>query len=589
MVSGQPLAPAHIPAAPQLPELKHFNLRLFEIPYDWTGGARPTGATAVKLYVSSDQGKTWQEISSARHDVQYFRFHAPADGEYWFAIRTIDSAGRARPEGPLAPEQRMLVDTQNPEITRLEAVRTSPSQIEVRWEAADAFIDPASLVAEYRTQASDWLPMKALGALHPAPGVVTGHAMCEIDPAITAAWVRVTVRDMAGNGRQAGAEVRAAGAPAGPLAGEFPSQLAPPLSTRQGPPPQVEWGAVGNAVQRPASQVWPSDGATSAPLLTGPAQASPAQSYPATSYPAAPQTPAVGGGGLAANVPPLPTQPGSPPASGLLTPPSLAQAPPTGLVRPGVPSHFASSQTAPGLGLAPASPPAATAGPVPLAAQPPAMSPAPPTPHVDQYLNKLQLDFDYNIQSLGGAGIARVELWVTTDDGSHWQRLAIDNDNRSPIQVQLPQAGRYGLRIVVQPVGGFEPITPRSGDKPEMTIVVDTQPPLARMTSVQQGTGYHADHLLVRWEAADAHLRNRGATLRYAARREGPWQTIADSLDPTGEYPWRLGRHVPTQFYLQLEVVDEAGNRTIDTTAVPVTITLPEASGQLQQARPVGQ
>lgn len=565
VASGQLPAPAPNPASPQLPELKHFNLRLFEIPYDWTGGVRPSGSTAVKLYVSSDQGKSWQEISTARHDVQYFRFHAPADGEYWFAIRTIDSAGRARPDGPLAPEQRMLVDTRNPDITRLEAVRTSPSQIEVRWEAADTYIDPASLVAEYRTQASDWLPMKTLGALHPSPGVVGGHATCEIDPAIATAWVRVTVRDMAGNGRQAGAEIRAAGTGSPPSAGYVLPDQTQHSTPAQGPPPQVVWGAIDNPPQGSASQVWPSDGATTVPLLSG----------PAPGYPSSPNT-------------------------GTFAPPSMAQSPPTSQQRPGVPSHFASAQTSPGPGLhelgqpgvgqpgllRPLDAPAATVGPIPLESYP---APTAASPQVDQYLNRLQLDFDYDIRSLGGAGIARVELWATTDEGSHWQRLAIDNDNRSPIQVQLPHAGRYGLRIVVQPIGGFEPVTPRSGDKPEMTIVVDTQPPLARMTSVQQGTGYHTDHLLIRWEAADAHLREQGATLRYSTRREGPWQTIADSLPPTGDYQWRLGRHVPTQFYLQLEVVDLAGNRTVDTTAVPVKVTFPEASGHLQQARPAGQ
>src|SRR5688572_24985179 len=70
---GLPLV-SPVPAAPRLPELKHFNLRLFEIPYDWTGGSRPSAATSVKLYVSADQGVSWQEISSARPEVQFFRY-----------------------------------------------------------------------------------------------------------------------------------------------------------------------------------------------------------------------------------------------------------------------------------------------------------------------------------------------------------------------------------------------------------------------------------------------------------------------------------------------------------------------------------
>jgi hypothetical protein len=564
---SQPAGVGSALAQPRLPELQHFNLRLFEIPYDWTGGTRPSAATSVKLYVSADQGVSWQEISSARAEVQYFRYHAPSDGEYWFAIRTIDKSGRARPEGPLAPEQRMLVDTRNPEITSLQAIRTSPQRIDVRWEAVDQYIDPASLVAEYRTATTDWTPMKILGTLQSTPGAVTGEASCEIDPSVTSAWVRVTVRDKAGNGRQAGAEVRAAGAiPATQVAlptTSLPSATLPPVAAA----PRVNWtpGPAGPTTAPAATQLWPSDGATTIPFAT---TSSPAPtSQPSPYYPVTPEPAPFNPQSLAHT--PLPSV-GPPPAD-----------------LPGderrVPTQFASTQFGVPPEFAPLGPPLSQG--VAPHVMPTASQASPPT----QYLNQLQLDFDYNIQAIGAAGVARVELWATSDGGQQWQRLAIDNDNRSPIQVQLPQPGRYGLRIVVQPVGGFEVPGPQPGDKPEMTIEVDTTPPVAQLTGVQQGVGFHADHLLIKWQASDVNLPSHAATLRYSTRPEGPWQTIASDLTSSGDYAWRLARHVPTQFYLQLEVTDLAGNRTLHQTAVPVTVVLPEASGQLEQARPAGQ
>src|SRR5690606_6955567 len=119
-------------------------------------GSRPHNVAAVKLYVSSDRGATWQEISTAKPEVEYFRYHAPHDGEFWFAIRTIDRLGRARPEGPMRPEQRMLIDTTNPEIVRFDAWYSTPGKITASWQAVDTQIDLQHTTIEYRLPSGDW-------------------------------------------------------------------------------------------------------------------------------------------------------------------------------------------------------------------------------------------------------------------------------------------------------------------------------------------------------------------------------------------------------------------------------------------------
>ena len=50
----------------------------------------------------------------ARAEVREFRFEADAGGEFWFATRTIDGAGNAHPAGPIKPQLKVFVDTQQP-------------------------------------------------------------------------------------------------------------------------------------------------------------------------------------------------------------------------------------------------------------------------------------------------------------------------------------------------------------------------------------------------------------------------------------------------------------------------------------------
>ena len=48
--------------------------------------------------------------ASSEHPLAEALVHrAEGDGEYWFAVRTVDKSGRAWPEGPYQPELRVIV------------------------------------------------------------------------------------------------------------------------------------------------------------------------------------------------------------------------------------------------------------------------------------------------------------------------------------------------------------------------------------------------------------------------------------------------------------------------------------------------
>ena len=106
---------------PCVPEPIYWKQQLFLIPYQWGAAAQTQAARSVSLFLSKDRGVSWQKISDARPDVRSFNYRAEGDGEYWFAVRTLDQYNRWLPEGPYKAELRVIVDTTIPKIDELRA------------------------------------------------------------------------------------------------------------------------------------------------------------------------------------------------------------------------------------------------------------------------------------------------------------------------------------------------------------------------------------------------------------------------------------------------------------------------------------
>jgi hypothetical protein len=171
-----------------------------------------------------------------------------------------------------------------------------------------------------------------------------------------------------------------------------------------------------------------------------------------------------------------------------------------------------------------------------------------------------QFSLDYDIDPLGPAGIAKVELWGTSDGGRTWQQWLEDTDRRSPIDVTVEQDGIFGFRVVVTGGNQLSGAPPQPGDPADLWVGVDTSQPSVRLSSALYGDGAHTGELDIRWQAVDVWFTDRPITLQFSEFPQGPWSTIAAGLANNGQYFWRVDPRIPRNIYLRIEARDEAGN-----------------------------
>lgn len=151
----------------------------FAIPFrvDQTNPARQP--VEVQLFVSTDRGKQWRLCGKAAPSQQQFVFHAPADGEYWFAVRTIDRNGKFRPETIVSPGLCVRVDTRTTDMkpapaNRFDVIRR-PSEASDRTTngpalQANPYVSPSSARSDDAADASSEARGSVAIAINPAIG-----------------------------------------------------------------------------------------------------------------------------------------------------------------------------------------------------------------------------------------------------------------------------------------------------------------------------------------------------------------------------------------------------------------------------------
>jgi hypothetical protein len=195
---------------------------------------------------------------------------------------------------------------------------------------------------------------------------------------------------------------------------------------------------------------------------------------------------------------------------------------------------------------------------------------------------------EYQLENISERGVARVELWGTRDNGQSWRSFAVDDDNRSPIQVTVDDEALYGFRIIVDGAGSPGGLAPRSGDRPDLWVGVDLRRPQVELTTAAGGEDDLAGRVLLRWRASDDHLDPRPIGLFFSSRPNGPWSTIATNLENSGQYDWQVDRHAPSRIYFRIEARDLAGNVAAYQTTDAVTVEFPQPSGRPQGVTPLG-
>jgi hypothetical protein len=222
---------------------------------------------------------------------------------------------------------------------------------------------------------------------------------------------------------------------------------------------------------------------------------------------------------------------------------------------------------------------------VPITSLPPAvpsLQPQPVAPRTSslprgqsrQLLSTTRASIDYKVDKVGPSGVGKVDVWIKADGEPVWKRLCSDEDRRSPVEINLPGEGVFGVQVVLTNGNGFGGRAPQPNDPPSFWIEVDTTRPFAQLQPVEPVVS--SEGIELRWTASDKNLGAEPVSLFYATAKEGPWTPIARHIKNSGHFNWQFPRNAGGQFFVRLEVVDEAGNLTRTESAAPVVLDLTE-------------
>jgi hypothetical protein len=489
------------------------------------------------LWVSNNQGRSWDMAALAKPEHSAFVFHAPSDGQYWFKVQAVNQNGTREPADVYAAavNMKVVINSQQQLLRILTAERTG-DEVRVAWEVIGTQADPITLKLEYR--AADMGPS---AVWQPVPLEPSARGQKQFKPASPGPIaVKMQVNDSAGTPVAVVKELPAAAANAqtfAPVANSNPITAAtPPAIVQQtNSVSAVPSATAGAAMPNPVA---PQDMPAPTPVVVPPA---------------------------AATSPPIASTPAG--DANAVNPPWLMPLP---AVRTG-PESLGS----PAAGPRPATAPTAYGGSAGLASQ----RDLPPIQHV----RDTQVSLDFAVEQQGPSGVKKIEVYMTPDDGETWQKWTETYEVTSPLQLQLPQApqeGTFGFKLV--PYSGVLQSfgAPQKGDVPDVRLHVDRTPPKVALYPLDLDSA-QLNAVTIRYRASDTNLMSNGVALYWAAQQSGPWYPIQVGMCrqwpgvPDGqECSWSLPPNLPNRVYLRLIARDQAGNVGEAITRDPVMVDL---------------
>ncbi len=559
----KPAAPLYITAQPDV--IIPFSVRAAD--------AQGRPPAKVRIYVSLDQGSTWDLYQEVKPAEKGFRFRAKRDAEFWFATQTINADGSGdRPENRNV-QMRLVIDTTKPRLQIIPQIDVS-GKVNLTWTASDPFLAANSVRLEWQDPAGgSWQEIIASEKPNASRGQIAARAVFTPPASLTKLVLRGEAADTAGNKtvisqqfdlQPAGEDGKTALLPSAPNSGALAQRWTPEQNdpfTRQPhasdpalprSQPNAELAAVG-----PYNSLPP-------PTGNAPQQDAPPQLVrnPYSSTAGTPARPATTGELLPP--PANHSQQESPSFNG---PPNQYQPPRESPRRdPIIKPELIDSE--------PSTPPR------------PVEAIAPPQGARPRMTSAKRFSLDYDVESIGPEGVADVELWGTADRGQTWIKWGTDPDRVTPFEVEVSNEAIYGFRIVIVGRNGLASNTPQAGDSADIWVGVDLAKPRARLTGATIAGGEQAGKLEIRWEAADDHFGTRPITLSVSDRAAGPFTPIAAGLPNTGRYFWEFDPRVRRQLFLRLEAQDDAGNLTVDQLTDPISIEGLAPKGRIRDLAP---
>ena len=564
----------------------------FGIPFRVDSVARKQqNSQEVRLYVSSDQGELWKLHASIPIDNGPFTWESKSDGEYWFAVRTVDARGKLHPntKQPLKPELQVIVDTQVPRVT-LTPQRTQ-EQSKIRWHISDANLAPSTLVLEFSLPPSPpqrtrtWHQVKVLENLNERTGPISGQFKLPTNLK-GLILVRAQVKDQAGN--QGHAQVHV----------DFPTRNQP-VTQRSAP---VQLTRNSTPARQPRTRQTRTSSTSNRPMAlpgtnidTLSKTAKPKASLPKT--PA--KTPSSDSfNNTADDI--IPFDPGdelNPVTETTDSSQPSTSANPSNKAEELIPFEEDENGTAEHSKTQPLTNPAQKNQ---NSQQLPSVKR--PSPTGDSSLSKLTAnkpsvdghnvdttDFvlNYRFESIGSSGIQSLLIFISENNGKTWQKhssIPFQLNPTSPqsetlaLPVHVKQSGNYGFIIIPVSGSGISEAHPSSGDAAQISVNVDNIPPEATLHPVEIGNDDQGKHLLIRWEVSDWKLTSTPISLAWSEFVDGPWSPIAKEIENSQSYRWRSMPHASNEVFLRLKAKDTAGNITQVVTKAAIDLQKPRIS-----------
>jgi hypothetical protein len=496
-------------------QLVHTNKTRFHIPYRYDARQmQDLGAREIRLFASRDRGLEWQHVRSVEPKAERFEFQADNDGEYWFAVRTLDSRNQLHPSSNVVePGLRVIVDTAPPTLS-ISLQQHVPGRVQLSWNAYDANIDINTLRLEYSQDGSGiWRPVSVVPQ-------TSGQTSWSV-PSGGFVAVRGAVADLASNvaDAQRHLKVQATGdANHGSSVPDFRQPIA--VRPRQS-----------------------GTGSLSAPRGTGGLVPQPRNTFhnplspePFASSPQRFATPQV-----------------TPYGSNSSSPGGIAQDR----------TDFAADE--------PTSRPNVVQPRYPSVANSAGMALSNGRTRI---VRSTRFKIGYQLEDVGPSGISNVDLFITANNGQKWYKYGNDPDRISPFEVEVPHDGVYGFAIRVRSGVGLSADPPQPDERPSIIVLVDNTAPVVSKIEAKQGQGALLNKILIRWLVSDKQLADKPISLSYASDPQGPWEAISGWQPNSGSYEWSVGPGVPAKLYLRLTARDAAGNVSRAESPQPIIVDL---------------
>lgn len=490
----------------------------FRIPYRFDQAEmKRLRAKEIRLFLSRNGGLEWQHVQTVAPEAGRFDFKAAVDGEYWFAVRTLDGAGQLHPDANVVePGLVVNVDRTAPDL-QLLLQQSEAGKVQLSWSVSDASLDPTKLTLEFSQGGANWQPVnvKAQSAGQTSWSVPNGGQVS----------VRGSATDRAGN---IGSAQTAVVVQAGGLGG--PMRKRPDASDYTQP-------IAGNSL--------------------------PQTSEPAANFPFGPS----------ANnsvAPPPPGDPFSALSAPSKRPTSPAQAPTQFPGESKIANSFPQTSAASTAGQ----------GRINTAEWGSNRNRFNSNGRF-RAVKSHRFEVNYRIDDVGPSGVSAVELFVTQNNGQKWFKYGDDQDKQSPFVVEVPEDGLYGFAIRVRSGAGLTDDAPQSGEEPSVVIVVDRTPPQVQLLPMQQGTGGQMKKIAISWSMSDDNPNDKPVSLAYSANPNGPWEPICSWQPDTGNYVWNVGQGVPSRLYVRLVARDAAGNHSFVDTPQPLLVDLSKPTARI--------